>query len=131
MPSKIVECLLSTTNELHRHPGQTIRLGQHGYGGLREYLAADEFGHFCGNIYVGYARFSCLQVLGLDREVGHGILQPILECAEVGSDVVLVDDGFIDGVKTLLGARLRRDAYYRMVDAGPDAIGTKGPNRHS
>ena len=44
--------LASRADELQEHMGKSVGLGQHGGGGLGEYLVADEGGHLRGHVHV-------------------------------------------------------------------------------
>ena len=44
--------LASRADELQEHMGESVGLGQHGGGGLGEYLVADEGGHLRGHVHV-------------------------------------------------------------------------------
>ncbi len=59
--------------------------------------------------YVGDARLGGLQVLRLNGKVGDGVLQAVLQGAQLCADGVLGDDGFVQGVEHLLRALLRAD----------------------
>ena len=101
--------LCLAADELHGHLRQRIGLTEHGHGGLGEYLVPHKFGHFRGHIHVRNARFSGLQVLCLDVQVGDGIFQPVLQSTEMGTDFIFFDDGSVDFLQHLLGCFLGLD----------------------
>ncbi len=56
---------------------------------LGQDLLAHEFGHLRGHVHVRDLGLGGLQVFGLDLQVGDGVLQAVLQGAQVGPDLVL------------------------------------------
>ena len=96
-------------DKLQSHLRQRVGLAEHGHGALSKDLLAREFGHFRGDVHVADARFGGLQVFSLDVQVGNGVLKAILHGAKVRANLVLGDDGLVQGFKGFLGLSLRGD----------------------
>ena len=93
-------------DKLQSHLRQRVSLAEHGHGALSENLLAREFGHFRGDVHVADTRFGGLQVFSLDVQVGNGVLKAILHGAKVRANLVLGDDGLVQGFKGFLGLSL-------------------------
>ncbi len=91
------------------HLGQGVGLGEHRNTRLHLDLVAHEVRHFARDVHVGYLRFRRAHVLGLDAQVGDGVLKTVLQGAKVSTDIVLGDDRLLDPFQRALGGSLRGD----------------------
>jgi len=72
-------------------------------------LVAHEIGHLRGHVHVRDARFGRLQVFRLNGQVDNRILQTVLQGAKGRADLVLGNNGLVDGVKRQLRRLLGGD----------------------
>ena len=86
------------SEELEHALRHLVGLGQHGLGGLNQNVVLDVLHHLVGHVCVADGGLSVLDVLSHHGQVVAGVLQTVLDSAQVAADAGHVVDGVLDGL---------------------------------